>query len=1735
MNNNGGIAAIEIVNTTPVAPIVMSNNISVSANSTIDVTGYSSGTLSGQVTIGSNTLSVTGGSTGANAAYGLGLGTSGGVSLVGSPTFNVANNGTATGTLTLGAVSQSGGSYGITTTGSGTTVLSAASTYAGPTSVSGGTLRVANGATGSATGTSPTITVADGAAFGGNGTVGATATPVNVSIGSTTGATLSPNAGTGIASLLTINGNLALSSNSTLAYALSNSVSSGNDLTTVVGDGVTTGMASVPTVGLLKINAISGPLAVGTYQLITGNSVTGPANFNSWNISTNDAFQSIHAYSLNIQGGNALDLVVTLSAYTWTGYNNGTGSPGDANPVWNGSNNNWSSPANAASAFPSGGGALFNDTFTVGATTAAANPTVTIAAGGVTPSIVLFGNTAGQASSISFTVGNQGHDAGATAGIGGTGTVVLVSGGGQVTFTDKNTYTGSTTISNNSTLTISADNQLGNGSGAQNIQIGGGLANNGILEATGGGTFALGAGRGIALGSTAGNGPGTIDVANGTTLVVPGVISNATGAVGNLIVGSATDTGTLVLTGTNTYGGGTTINTASTLQIGNATATGSLGSGAVTNLGSLNFSLTAAETVPNNISGSGALTVLSSDTAAVTLSAINTYTGATTVNGGTLILAGDSGNTGFGTIGQTSGLTIGTGAANSGTVQITTFNGYAGFNPATIPPVTINAGGTLTTGNGVDVHLGNVILAGGTIAGGTPNAAFGNFHLDETVTVNAATNVTSIISAPQVTVSAAGGTTFFVNQSGAASGIDLNVSGVIAHTAAADTGLIKDGLGTMMLSNANTYTSTTTIANGILQLGDGATHVGSVIGPIVTNASLVFNSPAATTSTYSNLISGSGTVSQIGPGTQVLATADNTYAGNTIISNGTLAVTNSTFPLSTGTVMLSGGRLQLQSGNNLIGVKFATGRAGATYPLNGPMVTPAGSITTWNNETGTNSAGSVALSDRNNNATTAILNSFSAADSYSVYTVAQTDGTIKQLMNAYIDNNATAAVTNVPYSNYSVYVFFGSDVNARVGTTSIYSGTTSTTGTASQTFHFQTNANQGTPTYVQTTDTTGATNPLSTYAVFANQTASSFAVTATATGGGGIFGFEIVNTAPGPMTLSNPISVTANSTIDVTGFTSGSLTGVVTIGNANTTPVTLSVTGAGSGAGSNYSLALGSSVALTGSNSNYVLDVANNSTLSGTGTAVLGPLDGSGVGTPTSITVQNSGTVILASPATNLASGWTVNVGPATGSPNGGNLVVSNTSGSATGFAAVNVNNGGKLSGTGSIGDPINGGLVTVNGGGTIAGSSAAAVALTPLILNGGLTLAGSVATPSLSSFDLTGTPNGPGQPMVNVAGGALTVPGQHVVNFTGTVPAIFQSYTYDLYAYTGTLTSTQNGSGLSFGAGAMTIGTQPGGGAYAFQLQNVVEGGGGEIDLVLTPVPLTWTGRTGGTGAVNGSWDINTSTNWSNTSNVASVYTNGRAVIFADNNPIAGVNVPNTSGVATVTIAPTAGVAPAAVLFSNTGPGNGGVNYVIQNGAGNNAGITGTAAVTLAGAGGQATFAGANSFSGLLTLTAGQLNLGDTETIGGNLYSLGLGNASSVTVSSGATLQLQAASGAAVAFANAYNGSGLVPAALTGGKIGLTLNGAGQTGGALNSTTGNNTYAGAITVGSVGATIGSNGIAANGDALTLGGGVSIAGGAALTFAGPGTTTVDPITDGGRRFQAPARSSSTATGAATAR
>jgi fibronectin-binding autotransporter adhesin len=139
---------------------------------------------------------------------------------------------------------------------------------------------------------------------------------------------------------------------------------------------------------------------------------------------------------------------------------------------------------------------------------------------------------------------------------------------------------------------------------------------------------------------------------------------------------------------------------------------------------------------------------------------------------------------------------------------------------------------------------------------------------------------------------------------GATLAIDT-ATNVVAEIGAAITGtgsLEKTGAGTLTLTASNSYTGGTLISAGTLQVGNGGTN-GAITGNVTNNAALAFN--RAGSLSFTNVISGSGSLTKLGTGTLTL-TASNSYAGGTVLSGGALLVDDDS-ALGSGTLQLGGG------------------------------------------------------------------------------------------------------------------------------------------------------------------------------------------------------------------------------------------------------------------------------------------------------------------------------------------------------------------------------------------------------------------------------------------------------------------------------------------------------------------------------------------------------------------------------------------------------------------------------------------------------------------------------------------------------------------------------------------------------------------------------------------------------------------------------------------------------------
>ncbi|WP_296341163.1 autotransporter-associated beta strand repeat-containing protein [Reyranella sp.] len=384
--------------------------------------------------------------------------------------------------------------------------------------------------------------------------------------------------------------------------------------------------------------------------------------------------------------------------------------------------------------------------------------------------------------------------------ISGSGSIAYM-GPGTVTLTGSSTYTGGTAISGG---TVQAGSDSAFGAAGTTLTLVGGT-----LQATASFTIA----RPITL-TTPG---GTFDT-NGNTLTLQGAISGTGGL-------TKTGAGTLVLAGTNSYSGGTTV-TAGILQ-----GTTSSLQGNITNNATVVFSQSTGGTYAGSMSGTGGLSITGAGN--VTLTGTNSYSGGTTVSGGTLT-------------GTTSSLQ-GNILNNAAVVFDQSTDGTYGGAMSGTGGLTLTGPGNVTL-TGANTYSGGTTVSGGTLTG-TTTSLQGNILNNAAVVFGQST--------------------------------DGTYSGAMSGTG----GLTKNGAGNLTLTGANTYSGGTTVSGGVLL---GTTT--SLQGNIVNNAAVVFGQ--STDGTYSGAMSGTGGLTKNGAGNLTL-TGTNTYTGGTMVSGGTLTGTTS--------------------------------------------------------------------------------------------------------------------------------------------------------------------------------------------------------------------------------------------------------------------------------------------------------------------------------------------------------------------------------------------------------------------------------------------------------------------------------------------------------------------------------------------------------------------------------------------------------------------------------------------------------------------------------------------------------------------------------------------------------------------------------------------------------------------------------------------------------------------------
>ena len=491
-------------------------------------------------------------------------------------------------------------------------------------------------------------------------------------------------------------------------------------------------------------------------------------------------------------------------------------------------------------------------------------------------------------------------------------------------------------------------------------------------------------------------------------------------------------------------GGSLTIANGGTIQWGTGANTGTtnvIGAGIVMN-GTMNLNLSGSSSAPLFINGamssnSGTSGVTISGTGAVTYQGANTYTGATTVNSGTLNLNRTGGASLAGNLtvaGGTVNLQQSNQIASTKSISVSSGSLNIGANSNTVAGLQITGGsitgstGVLTSATAYDVQAGTVsAILGGTVGlnkttsgnatlsasntySGTTTVSAGKLTLNATGNnaISGDVNITGgtlelgrsnqIVDAKTVSVS--GGTLSILANSDTIGGLQLTnggsltgTTGVLTSTTVVDaqsgnigaklggtSGLNKTTANTVTITSANTFTGTTTVSAGTLNLNTpnaGATTpalAGNVAVPggilvlqqsnqIATNKTLSVSGGTVNIGASNNTLAGvsltgggtitgttgvlnsttaydiqNGTVSAILGGNSGLnktssnaatLTAANTFAGTTNVTAGTLNLNNAAnSPALAGPLTINGGTVATKANNQLANTKTVTVSSG---------------------------------------------------------------------------------------------------------------------------------------------------------------------------------------------------------------------------------------------------------------------------------------------------------------------------------------------------------------------------------------------------------------------------------------------------------------------------------------------------------------------------------------------------------------------------------------------------------------------------------------------------------------------------------------------------------------------------------------------------------------------------------------------------------------------------------------
>jgi autotransporter-associated beta strand protein len=591
-------------------------------------------------------------------------------------------------------------------------------------------------------------------------------------------------------------GNVTLGASASDIVTLKGTLSAGNNSLSVANLTINGGNQSV------ILNAVGAGLVSGTYYdlLVSNNPITAP---NAGSVLA--ALKSNSRAYTPAVSGNKIQLYYDANASIyWTGVNGS---------AWNATTTNWKlSGNNTATQFLANDVVYFRD--------GAGVSTVDISDADVNPVSTNFTNSA-----TNYVLqGSQGIASGS----------LTKSGSGTLTISNANSYSGGTTLSAG-TLNLSNAAAIGVGT----LTINGGTLDNTsagpiTLAAnnaqTWSGNFAFGGTQALNLGT------GSVTLTASPTVTVNGSGANGVLTVGGVISGSGfgltkAGPGTLVLSGANTYSGNTVVS-AGTLQLTGASAAGS---GAIT-LGDANTGGAPVQLILGNTAAdtgfNGNITVSSSGAGPATINVADIGIG----------------TSGTGTITLNSAATIDGSAITSSYYQ--SKRALAGSGTLTYSGA---PGKRFILGAASSNFTGDIVVQSGIFEPrDTLSAPNGN-----NVTVNSGAELRIQFAA--TSINGLNGTGLVQSVSSAQTltlGIG-NGSGDFGGTMQSVLSLIKEGLGTQVLSGTNTYTGTTTVNAGALVISGSSTSPTTVNnGNLIVRGTL----SGSTTINSGGLLKGTGTL-----------------------------------------------------------------------------------------------------------------------------------------------------------------------------------------------------------------------------------------------------------------------------------------------------------------------------------------------------------------------------------------------------------------------------------------------------------------------------------------------------------------------------------------------------------------------------------------------------------------------------------------------------------------------------------------------------------------------------------------------------------------------------------------------------------------------------------------------------------------------------------------------------------